>query len=272
MNIDWSLVTQAIKTAEAHGTVGVSVIAPDDTRWEYNGTRRFRAASTVKVPVMIEIYRRVECGKLSLQELHSLEPTEKAEGSGVLLHLHDGLEVTIADLLYLMMSISDNTATNILIRKVGFDAVNFMMRELDMRDSGLAREMKGRAARDDELENWATPRDYATVIRAILEKTAASPESCHAMIAVLEKQQNPRRIARHLPEDKRVRWGSKTGGLKGNMQVTNDVGFIEGPGGRLILAVFCEGMPDQHEGELAIGAISRAACSATGILHGSVAR
>ena len=59
------------------------------------------------------------------------------------------------------------------------------------------------------------------------------------MITMLECQQNGRRIGRHVPEAPDVRWGSKTGGLKG---VTNDVGFVTGPGGRLILAVFCEGM------------------------------
>ena len=60
-----------------------------------------------------------------------------------------------------------------------------------------------------------------------------------------------------------MRWGSKTGGLKG---VTNDVGFVTGPGGRLILSVFCEGMADLHVGEQSIGDIARAAMRATGVV------
>jgi beta-lactamase class A len=83
------------------------------------------------------------------------------------------------------------------------------------------------------------------------------------MVTMLERQQNPRRIARFVPEAEGVRWGSKTGGLKG---VTNDVGFVSGPGGRLILAVFCEGMADLHQGEQCIGEIARAAMRATGVV------
>jgi len=266
MGIDWMPVKQSIATAETFGTVGVSLLAPDGSRWEHQGDRSFRAASTVKIPLMIEVFRRVDRGELMLNDRHRLAHADKAEGSGVLLHLHDGLEVMIADLLYLTISISDNTATNILIRKTGFTAVTATMRDLGMPRSTLAREMKGRAAQGDEPENWATPNDYVTVVGAILEKEAASPASCDAMIALLEKQQNPRRIARYLPAREGVRWGSKTGGLKGAVQVTNDVGYVIGPGGRLILAVFCEGMPDQHQGELSIGEISRAALLATGIL------
>jgi beta-lactamase class A len=123
--------------------------------------------------------------------------------------------------------------------------------------------MKGRPAIEGERENFATPDDYVTVVQAILDGSAASPGSCAEMGGLLEKQQNARRIARYLPEDERVRWGSKTGSIKG---VTNDVGFITVDGRTLILAVFCEGLPDQHIGEQVIGDISRAAVAACGIL------
>jgi beta-lactamase class A len=83
------------------------------------------------------------------------------------------------------------------------------------------------------------------------------------MIAMLETQQNGRRIARYLPSSGAIRWGSKTGSVAG---VTNDVGFILSPNGRLILAVYCENFPDQHTGEQVIGDISRAALAATGVV------
>jgi len=264
--MNWNLVERAIQAAESHGVVGVSIIAPNGEHWEYQGDRQFRAASTVKIPVMIEIYRQIDRGEQSLSDTHSLTPDEKVKGSGVLLHLHDGLQLTLNDLIYLMISISDNTAANILIRQAGMGAVNATMRELGMRHSNLGREMKGRAALPDEQENWATPVDYTTLLEAILDKTAASNASCEAMISMLEKQQNPRRIARFLPERAEIRWGTKTGGLK-DVGVANDVGFVFTPKGRLIVAVFCEGLSDQHTGEQAIGEISRAAMYATGVLE-----
>jgi beta-lactamase class A len=263
MERDWHEVAEAVGRAEAFGTVGVSIEGPDGRRWSRHGDRRFRAASVVKIPLMIEVYRRVEAGTLRPDETHVLADADRAAGSGVLLHLHAGLAPSIEDLVYLTMSISDNTATNLLIRRVGMAAVNATMRSLGMTGSTLGREMRGRPAESAEEENWATPDDYARVIRLLLDGGAAGPAGTAAMITMLERQQNGRRIGRYVPEAPGVRWGSKTGGLKG---VTNDVGFVTGPGGRLILAVFCEGMADLHVGEQCIGDIARAAMRATSVL------
>ncbi len=260
---NWSQVEDAVSKAESLGGVGVSIIAPDGSRWEHNGQRKFRAASTMKIPLMIEIYRQVDRGERSLEDIIPLKPEDKAIGSGVLLHLHDGIELTLRDLVYLTMSISDNTSTNMLIRMATMNAVNETMRDLGMNGSNLGREMKGRPAIEGEEENWALPDDYATVIEALLDKRTASAQSCDEMITMLERQQNPRRIARHLPEDDSIRWGTKTGSIKG---VTNDVGFVTTPKGTLILAVFTDAMPDQHTAEQIIGDISRAAMLDTGIL------
>ncbi len=250
------------KAEEAGGTIGVAVVAPSGDRFSYNGDRKFGAASTVKIPLMIEIYRQVDRGERSLDDEYVLKAEDIAVGSGVMLHLHHGVTLTLNDLIYLMISISDNTATNILIDFAGMNAVNATMRSLGMNDSNLGRKMKGRPAQADEQENWATPEDYVKAVQALLDGTAASSDSCQKMLAMLEKQQNSRRISRYLPQDEGIRWGSKTGSVKG---VTNDVGFITTRAGTLVLAVYCEGFPDQHLGEKAIGDISRAAMVATGV-------
>jgi beta-lactamase class A len=262
MEPDWHEVSEAVRRAEAFGVVGATIEGPDGRRWSRHGARRFRAASVVKIPLMIEVYRRVEAGTLRLDEPHALADAARAPGSGVLLHLHTGLAPSVEDLVYLTMSISDNTATNILIRRVGMAGVNGTMRALGMTGSTLAREMRGRPAEPGEEENWATPDDYARVVRLVLDGQAAGPAGTAAMVTMLERQQNGRRIGRYVPEAAGVRWGSKTGGLAG---VTNDVGFVTGPDGRLILAVFCEGMADLHIGEQCIGDIARAAMRATGV-------
>ncbi len=260
---NWDLVEHVVTRASAVGTVGVSIIGPDGTRWSHHGARKFGAASTVKIPIMIEIFRQIDAGTRTLDDRHILTEADVTPGSGVLIHLHRGIEVTLNDLIYLMISISDNIATNILIRMAGMTAVNRTMRDLGMMNSILGREMKGRPATTDEQENLAAPDDYANVIRAILDGEAASRTSCDAMIAMLEKQQNHNRISRYLPQSPAIRWGSKTGSVIG---VTNDAGFILAPNGRLIVAVYCENFPDQQTGEQVIGDVSRAAMAATGVV------
>jgi beta-lactamase class A len=260
---DWSEVERLAREAEeAGGAVGVTVFAPDGDVFAYHGERRFIAASTIKVPIMVEIYRQIDRGERSPGDRCMLTPAIKTPGSGVLSHLHDGIELTLNDLIYLMISISDNTATNILIDMAGMERVNETIRSLGMVKSSLGRRMLGRPARGEESENWATPNDFATTIRAILDGRAASDASCQAMVAMLEQQENNRRIARYLPQQPDIRWGSKTGSLT---SVTNDAGFIATPAGTLILAVFCENLSDQHAGEQVIGEVARAAMVATRI-------
>lgn len=260
MAVNWKGVQDVIARCETGGIkVGVGAISPSGERFAHNGDRSFVAASTVKIAIMIEIFRRIDSGKLSLDKLHKMTQDDKSNGSGVLLHMHTGVEVTIGDLVYLMMSISDNTATNILIDYAGMDQVNGVMRSLGMANSVLGRKMRGRPVLPGENENLAVPSEYASMIQAIMNGTAASPSSCTQMEAVLEKQQNDRRIARHLPAKDRPRWGTKTGSLPG---VANDVGFVMTPKGPAIVSVFTEGLPNMLRGEEIIGDVARAVLTA----------
>lgn len=257
---DWTALQTAIATAEASGcTLGVTAIAPNGTRFSHNGTRRFVAASTMKIPIMVELFRRIDQGRDSLDHLHVLREEDKATGGGVVKELHAGITFTVRDLCYLMMAISDNSTTNILIDRVGMAETNALMKALGMQGSVLGRKVRGRPPVEGETENWAIPDEYAALIAAILGNTAASPASCAAMVQMLEKQTNDRRIARHLPRgEARPRWGTKTGSLPG---VVNDVGFIMAPTGPLVLSIYCE-IPDPNAGEAVIGDIARAALSA----------
>ena len=254
---DFTKLQTAIATAEASGcTLGVTAIAPDGARFAHNGTRRFVAASTMKIPIMVELFRRIDQGRDSLDHLHVLREEDKATGGGVVKELHAGITFTVRDLCYLMMAISDNSTTNILIDRVGMAETNALMKALGMQGSILGRKVRGRPPVEGETENWALPDEYAGLIAAILNNQAASPASCAAMVQMLEKQTNDRRIARHLPKgEARPRWGTKTGSLPG---VVNDVGFIMAPAGPLVLSIYCE-IPDPNAGEAVIGEVARAA-------------
>ncbi len=182
--VNWDDVASVTRQAEeAGGTIGVAIVAPSGDRFSYNGERKFGAASTVKIPLMIEIFRQIDRGERSLDDEYVLKAEDIAIGSGVMLHLHHGMTFTLNDLIYLMISISDNTATNILIDMAGMDAVNATMRSLGMNDSNLGRKMKGRPAQGDEQENWSTPEDYVKAVQALLAGTAASAGSCQKMLS-----------------------------------------------------------------------------------------
>ena len=242
-----------IGNAESKGArVGYCAVLPDGTQPGYRQDEIFKSASTIKIAIMVELFRKIDRGELSLSDTYTLEEEDKAPGSGVLQELHAGIELTLRDVCYLMMSISDNPATNILIDHVGMDAVNATMRELGLEKSVLGRPMRGRPANVDEQENLATPAEFVKLVAAILDGTAASAESCVAMVEMMKLQSNTRRIGRFVPTD--MEWGSKTGSYD---TVVNDAGFVMTKDGPLLVAVYSEDVADVVTGEIIIAEITR---------------
>ncbi|CAN5481234.1 serine hydrolase [soil metagenome] len=259
--IDWTAVSaQHDAVVAKDGVAGIAIAVNGDVTADWNSDRLFRAASTIKIAVMIEIFHAEEQGKLSRSDVVALKESDRVPGSGVLAHLHEGLNLIVDDLLYLMISISDNSATNMLVDLVGLDAINDGLVRLGIETSKMRRRMLGRTPLEGEPENWIIPRDFAVMVQAIVNDTAASPSSCAAMRDLLATQQNTDRIARFLPEG--TTWGSKTGSLP---NVVNDVGFITTDQGTIVIAVFTEGL-SEADGEKAIGEIARAAWVSAGIL------
>lgn len=261
----WSRVEEIVAEVNRSGTAGVSLIGPDGATWQHLGDRLFNPASTLKIPVMVEIYRKIDAGEVHLDDPWTLTDAVRVAGSGVLNQMRSGATLTLYDLLYLMISISDNLATDVLINMAGVAAINRTTADLGMKNSRLAGTLREAFAGAPELGR-ATPNDYAGAIAAILDGKAASAESCEAMTALLETQQNRRRIARYLPAplplSEPIRWGSKTGTTRG---VCNEAGFISGSNGRLIIAVYTEHYADTHVAEQVIGEIARAAMADTGV-------
>jgi beta-lactamase class A len=258
---DWRLVEAATATAALQGgLVGVAVRWQGDS-WTRRGDRRFRAASTIKIAVMIELFRQFDAGRHLLDDVSRLGRADRTPGSGVLQHFHEGIALTLDDLCTLMIAISDNTATNVLIDRVRMDNVNASIAALVTTGTVLGRKMLGRRANDGDPENWTTPDDLAAMVAAICERTAATEESCARMEAMLSRQDQTRRVTRYAPGGSR--WGSKPGTLPG---VVNDVGFVQTAEGTLIVAVCCEGFADEGGAERAIAEIARAAMMTAGLL------
>lgn len=246
-------VESIITSAESAGArIGYFAKLPNGSTVGYRADEVFLSASTIKIAIMIELFRQIDAGKLSLSDTYALTDADKAPGSGVLQNLHSGIELTLRDVCYLMISISDNPATNILINHVGIDNVNATLRKMGLTQSVLGRPMRGRPALEGEQENLATPAEFVTLVNAILEGTAASAESCMGMMEMLQLQSNNRRIGRFVPEG--TIWGSKTGSYT---TVVNDAGFISTPDGPLVISVYTEDVPDFVSGEIIIAEIAR---------------
>jgi beta-lactamase class A len=261
--IAWAEIERLAAAAEAAGpgrTVAVSARRLGDgaaVTWNLNGGRLFPAASTIKVAVLAALYRAADAGALDPRERRVVDPADRVGGSGVLLGMSPLLALPLDDLAYLMIAVSDNTASNACIRAVGEERVRETMTALGMTRSRLERRFLGRLPTPAEGENWTTADDLVALLAAIAEDRAASPAACARMREVLTLQQYLDMLARRLPDG--VSFAGKSGWLPG---LAHDCGLLSGPGGVLAAAILTEGFADPYEAHELAGAVGAALAEA----------
>ena len=257
----WQAVEEVVAAAGPIGTVAVAArFLGTDRTWGLDADRVFPAASTIKTAILVALYRQVDAGRVDLDREVAIDPAAKVPGSGVLTWLRAGLRLPVADLAYLMIAISDNTASNLLLDLIGIDRVRQTIADLDLTGTALNRRFIGRTPDADEPDNWTTAADLATLFAAIAADRAASPPSCAAMRSTLALQQHRDRIPRLLTEA--WTYAGKTGSLPA---LAHDAGLVTTPRGTLALAILTRGIADRWRADAAIGAIAQLLITAAGL-------
>jgi beta-lactamase class A len=271
--------------ADLPGRLGYCISYPDvNLQVEMNSTDWFPSASLIKVPIMVEVFRQVETGRLSLQDTLQLSPEAVSGGSGMLQFLHPGLELSVHDAVELMIGLSDNTATNLLLTLVTSEAVNATMEDLHLantRSAGLL----GRANAPEDPRLWSrtTPRDMTTLLTGIALGTVVSPKASRCMLSVLQHQQFTEMLPRCLPlvsdpsadGEHRIQLGHKTGALD-HFRADAGILRVEFPTGRrtVVISAFAADLEDgdlwtvENIGVRAVASIGRAAYDALVEIHG----
>jgi beta-lactamase class A len=220
---------------------------------------RFPTASVIKVAVMLEVFHQIAEGRLSRDREVALPDAAKVGGTGVLGVLHGGLRLTVMDLVGLMIGVSDNTATNLLVELVGTQHVDARLAEYGLKDTLLFRPTfrDGHADVHPDLEKefglgMSTPRDMALLMEKIARGEAVSPEASAEMAKILGAQLYAEMIPRGLPPEASV--AHKTGmdeekgagpdGLRRHVRA--DVGIVEGPKTRFVVAIFARQVEDRR--------------------------
>ena len=197
------------------GVMGIEVVdLTDSTRIGVNDTLVFPQGSAIKVPILIELYRQAEARPALLTRQHRISAATRTGGSGVLQFFSDGTSsLSNEDLAVLMVTLSDNGATNLLIDAVGMDSVNHTLRTLGLTQTRLQRRMIQPEASARGQENISTPAEAATIM-ARLARCALplSPAWCERVMHILE-----------LPKDEAVR-----SVIPSNIRVASKPGSLEG--------------------------------------------
>lgn len=241
--------------ANLKGVIGYQIV--DLTSGEQVAKRLekepFPTASTIKLSVLYEMFKQAEAGTLALDTPAPLNQAQVVGGSGVLQHLTAPV-LSLRDQAALMIILSDNTATNVVIDAVGMDKVNARMTTLGLPDIKLRRKMMDAAAVKRGDENIATPSSLAKIAELVWKGEGLKPESRDAARKILHEV--PGQIRNAVPA--RVRVASKTGTLD---QVRAEAAVVELTGRPYALAVMTTYLANDTDGERAIFEVASAAFS-----------
>lgn len=230
-----------------------------------NADVRMHAASTMKVPVMIQLFKDRDAGFLSLDDTLSVKTTfssildgtpytltEESDSDSTLYNL-TGKSITYRDLTELMITVSSNLATNLLMEVVDPTRVTESMRELGADSIQVLRGVEDGPAYEAGISNTTTARDLGIIMTALARGEAVSPEASREMLEILERQRLRSKIPANLPPGVRV--AHKTGSITG---ISHDAGVVFPEGTpAFVLVILTRGFESQEAADALAARISR---------------
>jgi beta-lactamase class A len=218
-----------------------------------------RTASTIKLPIMAAVFDAVARGKARWTEPLTVTAGEKVSGSGIIAsEISDGVRLPLRDVLHLMIVLSDNTATNMILERFSADAVNAYLDKIGIKSTRSLRKILGGSNELKSGPGWSaagklpenqryglgvsTPRDMVTILEKLDRGQLVSAEASKEMIAILKRCRDDYGIRRRLSG---VPVANKTGALDA---LRADVGIVYAKTGRIAMAIYVDGMPSAGYG------------------------
>lgn len=220
------------------------------------GDDKVRTASTIKLPILVEVYAQAAEGKLKLDEKLVMKEADIVSGSGVIRELGAGTTLTVQGVANVMIVVSDNTATNMLIERVTADAVNARMDKLGLPATRAMRKVRGDGTQLKEAQGFSKAglleenKKYGLgsstsmeMVRLLEMLEAGKLPGSKAMLEILKRQQYNDGIGRKLPG---LTIANKTGALD---HLRSDVGIVYTKAGPVAIAITVEDIPGIDYGE-----------------------
>lgn len=233
--------------------------------YSLNGEERVRTASTIKLPIMVALFQMAAAGEVKWDEPLILRDEDKVSGSGVLFEFSNGVKLPIRDVMHLMIVLSDNTATNLILDRITADRVNAELDKLGLKQTRSNRKVRGDGNQLKAPSGWSaagklpdnqkfglgvsTPRDMVTILERLERGEIVNAEASKEMIAVLKRNQDQDCIRRNFGG---IPVANKTGALDA---LRSDVGIVYSPKGRIAMAITCDDMPKIDYGPNNAGAL-----------------
>jgi beta-lactamase class A len=208
-----------------------------------------RTASTIKLAILCSVFDQVARGQAKFTDPLTVTAAEQVPGSGVIgAEFSPGVQLPLADVAHLMIVLSDNTATNMILERFGADSVNAYLDRIGIKTTRSMRKIGGgkgapgwsKAGELPENKKYgigvSSPRDMVTILDRLEHGDIVSPEASKEILAILRRCQDTTGIRRHFGDSV----ANKTGALDA---LRADVGIVYSKGGRIAMAIYVDGIP-----------------------------
>ena len=243
-------VMEEIKTIDEDISIVIKDLTNNQWILKYKEEEVFPSASLIKIPIMIEALYTVQNGEYKLDEKIKIKESDRVEYSLISELKLD--EYPLIDLITLMIILSDNTATNVLIELLGYHRINERIKKLDCKNTVLRRKMMDFQAAKEGRENMTSPMDMAMVMEKIYNKSIIDLESCNIIIDILTRQKHRDMLPRYILDE--VTIAHKTGELSG---LNHDIGIFYLENIHYLMGIFTRNGRDDLEGKRTIGKVSK---------------
>ncbi len=237
------------------GVMGVAILdLSSGQAMLWHADNVFAQASSIKIAVLAELYRQAAQGKLKLTELYTVRKSDMVQDGDIYNGLSPGVtQVTLRDLATMMIAVSDNSATNVLIDRVGMENVNATLRELGLKNTLLRRKMMDVKAASEGRENISTPREMMALLQALYGGKLFSGELKDDFFRMLATHKESQ-IRRVVPDE--IVSADKPGELEA---IRNDSGIVFATNRPFVICVMTGYLHHEPDGEAAIARITHAA-------------
>ena len=237
------------------GVLGVAVLDLSSGRkFLLHSDEVFPQASSIKIAVLAELYRQAQAGKLKLTDLYTVQASDLVPDSDIMGGLTPGVtRITLRDLATMMVAVSDNSATNVLIDRVGMENVNALMDSLGLSHTRLRRKMMDLKAAGEGRENISTPAEMMTLLEDIYRGKVLNKEMTADFFNMLSTHKT---VSSLVTCRRDLKIANKPGELEG---VRNDSGVVFVENRPYVICVMTTYLRRERDGEEAISKISAAA-------------
>jgi beta-lactamase class A len=236
------------------GVLGIAILdLTSGKKFLLHGDQVFPQASSIKIAVLAELYRQAQSGKLKLIDMYTVQSSDLVADSTIMNGLTPGVtKITLRDLATMMVAVSDNSATNVLIDRVGMANVNTFLDSLGLTHTRLRRKMMDLKAASEGRENISSPQEMMTLLENLYRGKVLNQEMTDDFFKMLSTHKSSF-IPRDLPEDLKI--ANKPGELEG---VRNDSGVVFVESRPYVICVMTTYLLHERDGEEAITKISAA--------------